>query len=95
MKRRNGLLAVAAMALLCSVGCSGMRESSGTFVAHGESFRIFGFAIPEDDQQAALNRVPAGATINSVGSSSADWTSFWGALGNIIGFHCTKIGGTR
>jgi len=93
---KNKVLACLGIAaLLLTTGCSGVRESQNTFVAHGESLRIFGFAIPEDDQQAALNRVPAGATITSVGASAADWTSFVGFFGNLFGFHGTSIGGVK
>lgn len=91
--RRAATLAMAAGIALLS-GCSGMRQSNGTFVAHAEAIRLFGFPIPEDDQQAALEQVPAGATITSVNSTSADWTSLTGILGSLIGIHATRIGGT-
>jgi hypothetical protein len=87
-------VAVAA-GLFALAGCSGIRESNGTFVAHAESFRIIGFAIPADDQQAAMNLVPPGAKIESVSASAADWTSFWGFFGNLFWFHMTQIGGTK
>ena len=93
--KRKVLGAFSALALLVAVGCSGMRESNGTVVAHGESFRIIGFAIPTDDQQGALDRMPAGSTITNVSASAADWTSFWGFFGNLFGFHGTQIGGTK
>lgn len=86
---------VTACAVLMLAGCSGVRESNGTFVAHAESFRIIGIAIPGDDQQAALDRVPPGAKIENVNSSAADWTSFWGFFGNLFGFNYTQIGGTK
>jgi hypothetical protein len=93
---KNKLLACLGIAaLLLTTGCSGLRESQNTFVAHGECFRIFGFAIPEDDQQAALDRVPAGATITTVGASPADWTSVIGFFGNLFGFHQTSISGVK
>jgi hypothetical protein len=82
-------------ALLLTTGCSGLRESQKTFVAHGESFRIFGFVIPEDDKQAALDQVPDGATITSVAATPADWTSVVGVFGNLFGFHQTSIGGLK
>lgn len=93
--KKKFLSSLGVAALLMTVGCSGVRESSGTFAAHGEAFRIFGYAIPGDDQQAALDRVPAGATITNVSASPADWTSFTGILRNIISFGCTQIGGTK
>lgn len=81
--------------LLLSTSCSGVRHSSGTFVAHGEALRIFGIAIPGDDQQAAFDKVPAGATITSVSASPADWTSFTGFFGNLFAFNGTQISGTK
>lgn len=81
--------------LLLATSCSGVRESSNTFAAHGECLRVFGFPIPRDDQQAALDKVPTGATITTVDSTPADWTSFDGILGNIIGFHSTSVSGTK
>jgi len=91
---RKLVIAVSVLGLMSLVGCSGVRSSNGTFVAHAESFRILGMAIPGDDQQAALDQVPRGAKITNVSASAADWTSFVGFLGNIIGFHGTQIGGT-
>lgn len=35
----------------------------------------------------------AGGTQDTSMSSAADWTSFWGVLGNIMGFHSTVISG--
>lgn len=86
---------IAGCAVLMLAGCAGVRESNGTFVAHGESFRLLGFSIPHDDQQAALNQVPAGAKIENVSSTPADWTSFTGFFGNLFWFHMTQIGGTK
>jgi hypothetical protein len=83
-----GLLAIAA-------GCSSVRESNGAFVSNAQCFRIVGFAIPEDDQQAAMNLVPAGAKITNVSGFPADWKSFWGFFGNLFWFHWTTIGGTK
>lgn len=92
---KGSLKVVVAAGLFALAGCSGIRESNGTFVAHAESFRIIGIAIPADDQQAALNLVPAGAKIENVSSSAADWTSFWGFFGNLFMFNYTQIGGTK
>lgn len=92
---RKWTVAMAAMSLVAVVsGCAGVRQSKGTFVAHAESFRFFGVVLPEDDQQAALDQVPAGGKITNVSSTSADWTSFLGILGNVMGIHTTQIGGT-
>ena len=89
------LTCVGIAALLATTSCSGVRHTSGTFSAHGEAFRIFGYAIPGDDQQAALDKVPAGATITSVSASPADWTSVVGFFGNVFAFNGTQIGGTK
>jgi len=86
---------VVAVGLFALAGCQGIRESNGTFVAHAECFRIVGIAIPADDQQAAMNLVPAGAKITNVSSSPADWTSFVGFFGNLFWFGSTQIGGTK
>ena len=85
-----------ATAALTLAGCSGMRQANGHYTVHAESFRIFGFAIPGDDQEAAakLNAEHFGkGTIITQHSTPADWTSFWGVLGNIMGFHGTVISG--
>ena len=93
---RRTLFAAAAAVLLATSACSGFRSADGYYTVHAESFRIFGFTIPGDDQAAAAalkaKEFPGG-TVETVGSSAADWTSFWGALGNIIGFHGTVISG--
>lgn len=85
-----------ATAALTLAGCSGMRQANGHYTVHAESFRIFGFAIPGDDQAAAAKlhaeKYPNG-TVTSSHSTAADWTSFVGVLGNIIGFHSTQISG--
>ena len=82
---------------LLVVGCAGTRSANGYYTVHAESFRLFGFAIPGDDQEACAKlhaeKYP-GSTITTSGSTAADWTSFWGILGNIIGFHQTVISGT-
>jgi len=92
---KKALTFVGVAALLLATSCSGVRTSTKTFAAHGEAFRIFGFALPGDDQEAALNKVPAGATITNVNASAADWTSFIGFFGNLLGFSGTNIGGTK
>lgn len=90
-------LAPLAVALSLSLtGCVGTRAADGHYTVHAESFRIFGFAIPGDDQAAAAKlhaeKYPNG-TVTSSHSTAADWTSFVGVLGNIIGFHSTQISG--
>jgi hypothetical protein len=88
------LLAVVAL-VAALTGCFGTRETKDTFLAHAEAFRIVGIAIPGDDMAAARAQVPAGANIVTISSSPADWTSVWGFLGNLFGFHATVITGTK
>lgn len=88
------IAAVAGVAMLTS--CVGMRQAEGQFTVHAESFRFVGIAIPGDDQAAAAKMVQEqfpNATQISSSSTPADWTSFWGVLGNIIGLHQTVISG--
>ncbi len=92
---RKSLLILCVAALAGTAGCSGIRQSDDAFSTHAESFRIVGFAIPADDQAAAMDLVPEGATVTNVSSSAADWTSFMGFFGNVMGFHCTSVGGTK
>lgn len=86
---------MACFALVSAIGCSGMREAGDQITVHAESFRIFGFPIPEDDQAKAnmLYADKAGEYPNVVtaGSTPADWTSFVGFFGNLFGFHGTVI----
>ena len=82
------------LSILTMAGCAGIREAGGHFTVHAESFRIFGYAIPEDDQAKAASMVPDGATIYTCCSTPADWTSVIGVLRNIVGFHGTCIAGT-
>ncbi|MEO0480238.1 MAG: tRNA modification GTPase [Planctomycetota bacterium] len=80
--------------VLLATSCSGVRSTDQTFSSHGETIRLIGWAIAGDDQQAALDHVPAGATITNVSSTPADWSSIIGVLNSIIGFNSTSIGGT-
>jgi hypothetical protein len=90
-----------ACALLLTVfvasGCTGTRSAGGYYTVHAESFRLFGWAIPSDDQEAAVKlhaeKYP-GSTITSTHSTPADWTSFWGVVGKLFSFHQTEISGT-
>ena len=91
MKKLTALLVLASL----SASCSGLRETDDGFSAHAESFRIVGFAIPGEDDAAAMALVPEGATITTVHSSPADWTSFFGVLNNILGFSVTTVSGTK
>lgn len=85
----------ALVAAACAVtGCSGTRTTGSSFTTHAESFRVLGYAIPEDDQKAAMALVPKGGNVESVSSTPADWQSLWGVLGNLFWFHVTEVGGT-
>ncbi|MEO6593924.1 MAG: hypothetical protein ABIP94_04140 [Planctomycetota bacterium] len=93
---RKSLVSVFCLTLLATASCTGMRSANGYYTVHAESFRIFGFAIPADDQEEAAKLAAEkfpGSTVTTSHSTSADWTSFWGVLGNIFGFHCTTISG--
>jgi hypothetical protein len=87
-------LALLGMALALSA-CAGIRQTNQQFTAHAESFRIFGLAIPRDDQAAARDLVPQGGKITDIYSTSADWTSVTGFFGNLLGFHETVVSGTK
>jgi len=95
--KRTLLASFVCLTLLVCSGCSGTRSAHGYYTVHAESFRIFGFAIPRDDQEAAAKlhaeKYPAG-TVTSNHSTAADWTSVMGVLQNLFGFHCTQISGT-
>ncbi len=91
MKKYLPLIALVGL----TASCSGLRETDSTFSAHAESFRILGFAIPGEDNAMALELVPEGATIETIHSAPADWTSLLGALNNILGFSYTEISGTK
>lgn len=81
--------------VLALSSCAGIRQTDNQFSAHAESFRIVGFSIPHDDQKAAREMVPANATITSVHSTPADWTSISGFFGNLFWFHQTTVSGTK
>ena len=89
------LLLPVAVGLLTS--CAGIRETNNQFTTHAESFRFFWNTIPADDQAAARALVPNGPNvkITSIHSTSADWTSVFGVIGNIIGLHSTSVSGTK
>lgn len=88
-------IATLIVAVTILTGCSGIRQTNNQFTTHAECFRIVGIPIPADDQATARALVPKGATITDVQSTPADWTSFWGFLGNLIGFHVTTVSGTK
>ena len=78
-----------------TVGCRGYRETGTTITAHAECFRLFGWAIPDDDQAAARELIPTGATITNIESTPADTTSIMGLFGNLFWFHRTTIGAEK
>ncbi|MBL8726397.1 MAG: hypothetical protein JNK49_20300 [Planctomycetes bacterium] len=85
---------VACLAALALASCSGMRSAEGQATVHAESFRFFGIAIPHDDQAKAAQMAKEHlASQDTSMSTPADWTSFCGILGNIMGFHSTAISG--
>jgi hypothetical protein len=94
---RKGLMALGLCSVIALSACAGMSEdANGTsFTTHAESFRIIGLSIPHDDKTAAMDLVPAGATITTISSTPADWTSFLGFLNNLIGFSWTSVSGVK
>lgn len=93
MSKYSKLLVAILLTSSTAIGCSGMRTSESTFETHAESFRFFGYVIPEDDQARAKQLVPAGATIVNIDSSPADWDSVIGFIGNLFWFGSTDITG--
>jgi hypothetical protein len=94
MNRKS--FAALSLTFLAASACSGMRQAEGQYTVHAESFRFFGIAIPHDDQAKAAELAKANfasGTQDTSMSTAADWTSFVGVLGNIIGFHSTMISG--
>jgi len=87
--------AVLVLSVTILSGCAGIRETKNQFTTHAECFRVFGVAIPEDDQAAARALVPKGGTITDVSSTPADWKSVVGFLGNLFWFHQTTVSGTK
>lgn len=95
---RRLVLAVMCVGLISSVGCVGVRMTDQDATVHAESFRIFGFAIPSDDQAAARdcwNDKCGDYNEATTYSTAADWHSIVGIFGNIMGFHRTTISGTK
>ncbi len=94
MKKLLAVLMVAGMVACFATGCSGVRQSQGTYVAHATSFHLFGLKIPGDSLEMAEAQVPASAkSKQTIMAAPSDWTSVTGVLNNIIGFNCAAIGG--
>lgn len=87
MRLEVGMLLLA----LCLNGCSGVRQSGNVIHTHAEAIKVFGYSIPNDDQQKALELLPAGATITNLESTPADWTSLLGVLGNLLWVDITQV----
>ena len=71
---RKSIVSALCLTLFAATSCTGMRESNGFYTVHAESFRIFGFAIPSDDQEAAAKLHAQhfnGSTITSSGCTGA------------------------
>ena len=93
----KSIVPIVILSLAFLSGCAGIRETNNQFTTHAECFRFIGNAIPADDQAAARALVPTGpkVSITNLNSTSADWTSITGIIGNIIGFHQTTVSGTK
>lgn len=70
-----------------------MRKTDKTFYVHAESFRMLGYSIPDNDQKRAFELVPPGATVKTVLSDPADWSSVLGIIGNVLWIHATQVSG--
>lgn len=94
---RKSIALLVLVAATSAAGCAGIRQTDAGYTAHAECLRIFSFPIPYDDQAKAyeLANTVGGGRIVSAHSTAADWTSIWGFFGNLFGFHCTSVSGTK
>lgn len=75
-------------------GCSGLRTTDQTFMAHAENFNFLFLQIPGgDSQERAMALMPERAQIDTLISTPDDMTSFLGVLNRIIGIDYTTING--
>ena len=75
-------------------GCSGLRTTDSTFMAHAENVNFLFLQIPGgDSQERAMALMPQGAHIDTLISTPDDMTSFLGVLNRIIGLDYTTING--
>lgn len=89
---KKTILSLTCAALLS--GCSGLRTTDQTFMAHAENFNFLFLQIPGgDSQERAMALVPENAQIDTLISSPDDTTSFLGILNRIIGMDYTTING--
>ncbi len=86
--------------ILCTLGvslltgCSGLRTTDTTYMAHAENFNFLFLQIPGgDSQERAMALMPQGASIDTLISTPDDMTSFLGVLNRIIGLDYTTING--
>jgi len=82
------------LSVLLINGCSGLRTTDSTFMAHAENFNFMFLQIPGgDSQERAMALMPEGAEIDTLISTPDDMTSFLGVLNRIIGLDYTTING--
>ncbi len=82
------------LSILLLSGCSGLRTTDTTFMAHAENFNFLFLQIPGgDSQERAMALMPEGAQIDTLISTPDDMTSFLGVLNRIIGLDYTTING--
>lgn len=82
------------LSLTLLAGCSGLRTTDTTFMAHAENFNFLFLQIPGgDSQQRAMDLMPENAHIDTLISTPDDMTSFLGVLNRIIGLDYTTING--
>lgn len=86
--------------VLCTItlgllaGCSGLRTTDTTFMAHAENFNFLFLQIPGgDSQERAMALMPQDAQIDTLISTPDDMTSLLGVLNRIIGLDYTTING--
>ena len=48
---RTSIVSGLVLTAIVSTGCVGARSANGIYTVHAESVRLFGFAIPGDDQE--------------------------------------------
>lgn len=89
---KTPIIALLSLGLLA--GCSGLRTTETTFMAHAENFNFLFLQIPGGDSQArAMALVPEKASIDTLISTPDDMTSFLGVLNRLLGMDYTSING--
>ena len=88
------ILILYTLGLTLLTGCSGLRTTETTYMAHAENFNFLFLQIPGgDSQERAMALMPQGASIDTLISTPDDMTSFLGVLNRIIGLDYTTING--